>query len=293
MLNYANRCFFRYILSLAQVNFKRVSHEIVIRDRKRRKMQTKKNLNADSLNAEDANFTKRTRLIPTLAKFSSIAGFGGFCITGFHPYLVFFCPRSGLTAHPMWIDGAIEAFVPLKNASITLSGFVYVKEVDEDDLVHTGVQSRNFDIRICTLPVEDANGKLQIYYDSPWVLKKIQMRQTIHFLCYHEESKTYAVVSSVTEPTNKLVLLGGEDKDHEVHERDENFILPNKSQFFIQLYTPNGWEVLPLGKYTLSEWEHVSCLKLVSLPYEGHSSGFRTYLAASTINCYNEGITFL
>ena len=157
-----------------------------------------------------------------------------------------------------------------------MSGFVYF--------------NKNFDIRICTLPTEDMNGKLQIYYDSPWILKKIQIRQTIHFLCYHEESKTYAVASSVAETTNKIVQLGGEDKEHEVHEKDENFILPTKSQFFIQLYTPNGWEVLPLWKYTLAELEHVSSLKLVSLPYEGHSSGFRSYLAASTVNCYNEDV---
>lgn len=260
----------------SQINFKRINHEIIIRDRKKRKIQNRKLLNAESVNGEQDFLLRRTRHVPTLTKFESIAGFSGFCITGFHPYLVFFCPRSGLTPHPMWLDGQVGSFVSLKNASITMSGFIYF--------------NKNFDIRICTLPVEDANGKLQIYYDSPWILKKIQTRQTIHFLCYHEESKTYAVVSSVLEPTNKLVQLGVEDKDHEVHEKDENFILPNKSQFYIQLYTPNGWEVLPLGKYTLAEWEHVSSLKLVSLPYEGHSSGFRSYLAASTINCYNEDV---
>jgi cleavage and polyadenylation specificity factor subunit 1 len=269
-----------------QVNFKRLNHEIIIRDRKKRKIQNRKILNADLLTAgtsgesqeaaANSYLLKRTRHAPCLSKFESIAGFSGFCVTGFHPYLVFFCPRSGLTAHPMWIDGSVSGFVGLKNAAITMSGFVYF--------------NKSFDIRICTLPVEEPNSRLQIYYDSPWILKKIQTRHTIHFLCYHEESKTYAVVSSVTEPTNKLIQLGGEDKDQDVHERDENFILPNKSQFFIQLYTTNGWDVLPLGKYELAEWEHVSCLKLVSLPYEGHSSGFRSYIAASTINCYNEDV---
>jgi cleavage and polyadenylation specificity factor subunit 1 len=140
------------------------------------------------------------------------------------------------------------------------------------------------------LPTEDTQGKQQIHYDSHWILKKIQLRQTVHFICYHEESKTFAVVTSTSEPTNKLMQLGGEDKELEMFERDENFILPHKSQFYLQLYTPNTWEQLPLGKYTLAEWEHVSSLKLVNLPYEGHSSGFRTYLAASTVNCYNEDV---
>ncbi len=147
---------------IPQINFKRLNHEIVIRDRKKRKIQNRKNLNSDAVNGEQDIFSKRTRNTPTLTKFESIAGFSGFCITGFHPYLVFFCPRSGLTPHPMWLDGQLGAFVSLKNASITMSGFIYF--------------NKNFDIRICTLPVEDANGKLQIYYDSPWVLKKMRKK---------------------------------------------------------------------------------------------------------------------
>lgn len=34
----------------------------------------------------------------------------------------------------------------------------------------------------------------------------------------------------------------------------------------------------------------MSCLKIVHLPFEGHSSGIRSYLAASTINCYSEDV---
>ena len=181
---------------------------------------------------------------------------------------------EGITTHPFWLDEVVASFTPLKNASITLSGYVYMNAA--------------FDIRICSLPVED--GKVQIYYDAPWILKKIQLRQTVHFLCYHDESKTYAVASSVSEPTNKLMQLGGEDKEVEAFDKDDEFVLPNKMQFYIQLYTPSSWEPLPLGKYTLAEWEHVTSLKLVNLPFEGHSSGYRAYLAASTINCYNEDV---
>ena len=195
----------------------------------------------------------RTKYTQTLRSFNNIAGLGGFFVTGAHAYMVFICPRSGVTPHPLWIDGTVNTFVPLKNASITMSGFIYL--------------NNSFDIRICTLPVED--GKLQVYYDSPWVLRKVQLRQTVHFLCYHEESKTYAVVTSISEPTNKLMLLGGEDKELEEFEKDENFMLPMKKQFYIQLYAASCWEPLPLGKHTLAEFEHVSCLKLVSLPFEG------------------------
>lgn len=270
-----------FLSNSEHINLKRVNHEIIIRDKKKRKFQNRKSTFEMGASGSDAPmdqefFAKRTKHTQLLRRFESVASYAGFFVAGTYPYLVFFCPRAGLISHPLWLDQSVLSFVPLRNTSITLSGFVYV--------------NKNFDIRICTLPVEDCNGKLQIYYDSPWVLKKVQIRQTVHFLCYHEESKTYAVVTSVLEPSNKIVQLGGEDKETESFEKEEGFILPNKSQFFIQLYTPNGWEMLPLGKYTLAEWEHVSCLKLVSLPYEGHSSGFRSYLAASTVNCYNEDV---
>ena len=49
-------------------------------------------------------------------------------------------------------------------------------------------------------------------------------------------------------------------------------------------------EPLPLDKINITEWEHVNGLKLVSLPYEGQKSGYRSYLAASTVYWYNEDV---
>lgn len=263
----------------SQLNFKRVDHDAIIRDKKKRKAQGRKNLNETNVASfsADAEFlTNRTSNTQFFRAFSNIAGFNGFFITGSHPYMVFLCPRSGVTPHPLWVDNTINSFVPLNNPAITQTGFIYL--------------NKNFDIRICTLPIDDYNGKLQIYYDSPWILRKVQLRQTVHFICYHEESKTYAVVTSTCEPTNRLMQLGGEDKEYETFERDENFIMPTKSLFTIQLYASNIWEPLPLGRFALADCEHVSCLKIVSLPYEGHSSGFRSYIAAATVNCYNEDV---
>lgn len=276
-----------------RLNLKRVAHDIIIRDKRRRKSQlamSKKtnelnllktkptssddmeqwvNMNADYLNT-------RGNYVHSIKCFNGIANLSGFSINGAYPYLVFYCARSGLTPHPLWIDGPIATFCQLKNTSITVTGFIYVNS-----------QSN---VRLCSLPLEDPNGKLQIHYDSAWILKKVQIRQTIHFLCYHEESKTYAVVYTTVEPSNKLMQLGDEDKEVNTAERDENFVLPTKGNFYVQLYTPTSWEALPLGKYDLADWEHVSSFKLVKLPYEGHSSGFKSYLAASTVYCYNEDV---
>lgn len=259
--------------------FKRVTHDILIRDRRRRRQQLKNkllNMNQSPVDNQ-LNEQQRTKHTPLIRQFSNIAGYSGCFINGLHPYFLFQCMRSGLTTHPLWFDGAINSFVPLKNSSITLSGFIYMNKKN--------------DIRICTLPFEDFNGKIAtIYYDSPWILRKIQLRQTIHFIVYHEESKTYTCITSISESTNQLMQLGGEDKEVETYPRDENFILPQREQFSMQLYTSRSWEALPLCKFTLSEWEHVTCLKLIKLPYEGHSSGFRSYIVVSTANCYNEDV---
>jgi cleavage and polyadenylation specificity factor subunit 1 len=281
-----------------QVNFKRVQHEILIRDKrsqqtrrtKTQSKRTEKDMIDDPL-MNEALFSTRVKQISCLKPFDNAigGGYSGFAvINSANSYMVFFCPRSGLTAHPFWIDGQIVAFTQFTNSSITLSGFIYMNKTN--------------DIRVSSLPIED--GKLQINYDSSWISKKVQLRQTVNFILYHQESKTYAVVTSVNDSTNKLFHVtyggaataaggaagGGEEEKKEAHEfeRDENFILPQRNHFTIQLYTANDWQPLPLGKYSLSECEHVTSFKLVNLPYEGHSSGYKSFMAASTMFCYNE-----
>ncbi|CAF0847441.1 unnamed protein product [Brachionus calyciflorus] len=250
------------------LKLKKLNHEILIRDKKTKRKNSQIEEN------------ERTKQTPYLRKFENLGSFNGFAVIGstLSSYLVFNTARSGLTSHPIWKDTSfpIISFTQFKNSSITMSGFIYI--------------NKNYDIRICTLPIDDCKGKLQIYYDFPWVLKKIQIRQTVNFISYHEESKTYAICYNQQEPTNKLMQLGEEDKEIAEYPKDDDFIYPMKSQFFIQLYTPVEWEPLPYGKFQLGEWEHVSCLKIIDLPYEGHTSGLRSYLAASTIFCYSEDV---
>ena len=206
-----------------------MNHEIIVRDNKRkRRNQFRKTTsmvgengngagNASEMSILDPDyFSTRTAYSPTLRPFKNMAnGMSGFSVTGAYPYLVFFCARSGLTPHPLWLDGPITSFCTLKNSSITLSGFIYI--------------NKSSNVRICTLPVEDANGRLQVHYDVPWMLKKVQIRQTVHFIAYHEESKTYAIVLSSCEPTNKvcvcmtIIYLGCSVKNRK---------LPNKKLYF-------------------------------------------------------------
>ncbi|RNA20066.1 Cleavage and polyadenylation specificity factor subunit 1 [Brachionus plicatilis] len=247
---------------------KKLNHEILIRDKKIKR------------NRPQVQQNERTTETPLVRQFDNLCSFSGFAVIGssLSSYLVFNTSRNGLTAHPIWKDTTfpIISFTQFKNSSITMSGFIYI--------------NNKYDIRICTLPNDDCKGKLQIYYDFAWILKKIQIRQTVNFISYHEESRTYAVSYNQCETTNKLMQLGEEDKEIGEFQKEDNFIYPNKSQFFIQLYNSVEWEELPYGKYQLNEWEHVSCLKIVDLPYEGHTSGLRSYLVVSTIFCYSEDV---
>ncbi len=146
-------------------------------------------------------FNTRTKQTSCLRPFANIAGYSGFAvINSACSYLVFFCLRSGLTAHPLWLDGALTSFTPLQNSQITMSGFVYM--------------NKSFDFHLCTLPTADQSGKLAVHYDSSWVLRKVQLRQSVHYLVYHEESKCYAVVTSVNEQTNRVIQSSDDVKDH-------------------------------------------------------------------------------
>lgn len=99
------------------------------------------------------------------------------------------------------------------------------------------------------------------------------------------------MVTSLAEPTNKYYKFNGEDKELTVEERDDRFPFPPQERFSILLFSPVSWEVIPNTKMELEEWEHVTCLKNVSLAYEGTRSGLKGYIAVGTNYNYGEDIT--
>ena len=98
--------------------------------------------------------------------------------------------------------------------------------------------NRKSELRISVLPTH-------LSYDAPWPVRKVPVRCTPHFVAYHLESKTYAVVTSKTESTNKVWKFNGDDKELFVEERDERFPLPLLDSFSIQLFSPVSWESIP------------------------------------------------
>lgn len=57
------------------------------------------------------------------------------------------------------------------------------------------------------------------------------------------------------------------------------------------LFSPVSWDVIPNTRIDLEEWEHINCLKNVSLAYEGTRSGLKGYIALGTNFNYGEDIT--
>lgn len=64
-------------------------------------------------------------------------------------------------------------------------------------------------------------------------------------MAYHLESKTYAVVTSTSEVTEKVWKFNGDDKELIDEERDERFPWPNVDTFTVQLFSPISWDPIP------------------------------------------------
>lgn len=200
--------------------------------------------------------------------FSNIAGYTGVFIGGPYPHWLFMTSRGELRLHPMSIDGPVKCFACFHNVNCS-QGFIYLNRKDE--------------LRICLLPT-------LFNYDAPWPVRKVPLRCTPHYLIYHVETKTYILATSLAEPTNRIYRFNGDDKELSLEERDDRFPYPHVEKFAIQLISPVTWEAVPNTRMDLDDWEHVTCLKTVSLEYEGHASGLKDYLAVSTNYNYGEDI---
>ncbi|KAK9877151.1 hypothetical protein WA026_016894 [Henosepilachna vigintioctopunctata] len=207
--------------------------------------------------------------IPKMRYFNNVAGYNGVFICGVNPQWVFLPSRGEFRVHPMSIDGELHCFASFNNLNCQ-NGFLYINKKDE--------------LRIGLLPVN-------LSYDAAWPVRKVPLRCTPHFVTYHLESKTYCLVTSTAEPSNRYYKFNGEDKELSVEDKGDRFLYPSQELFSILLFSPVSWDVIPSTKIDLEEWEHVNCLKNVSLAYEGTRSGLRGYIAVGTNYNYGEDIT--
>ncbi|XP_072375560.1 cleavage and polyadenylation specificity factor subunit 1 [Diabrotica undecimpunctata] len=249
---------FRFPRGNLKLRFKKMKHNILYSP------------NVDTgVETENSDYFALQEKIMRLRYFDNIAGYNGVFICGANPHWLFLTSRGELRTHPMVIDGEIFSFAQFNNINCP-QGFLYFNKKSE--------------LRIGVLPTH-------LTYDSPWPVRKVPLRCTPHFVTYHLESKTYCLVTSIAEPSNQYYKFNGEDKELSIEEKGDRFPYPCQEIFSLCLFSPVSWDIIPNTKLDLEEWEHVNCLKNVSLAYEGTRSGLKGYIAVGTNYNYGEDIT--
>ncbi|XP_029637941.1 cleavage and polyadenylation specificity factor subunit 1 [Octopus sinensis] len=237
-----------------KIRFKKIQHNLILRDKKSSRAR-KKGVEA----TEDVGILKESHVC-LMRYFEDITGYSGVFICGAYPHWIIMTARGSLRIHPMNIDGPITCFAPFHNINCP-KGFLYFNKAGE--------------LRICVLPTH-------LTYDSPWPVRKVPLRSTPYFVVYHPESKTYAVVSSTQEPSNKLPKTTTDEREFEIIERDDRFVYPMTEKYCVQLFSPVSWEVIPNTKIEFLDWEHVTTLVNVSMRSEGTLSGYKGYCVMGT-----------
>ncbi|CAB3406616.1 unnamed protein product [Caenorhabditis bovis] len=210
---------------------------------------------------------KKYSIIHPFERISSVTN--GAMIIGSIPTLVLYGSWGGLQTHELTVDGDIKAFTPFNNENL-LHGFVYLT-ADSSEL------------RIARL-LSDFD------YEMPYPTKKIEVGRTIHNVRYLMNSDVYAVVSSVALGTNKLWVVMNDTKQEEVHEKDDDFVLPAIPKYTLNLFSPVDWKEVPNTSIEFEEMEVVTACEDVALKSESTMSGLETYLAVATINNYGEEV---
>ena len=103
-------------------------------------------------------------------------------------------------------------------------------------------------------PLFNSLSNIKSTYLSFSYLGKVPLRCTPHFVAYHLESKTYAVVTSTSEATEKVWKFNGDDKELVTEERDERFPWPLVDSFQYQLFSPISWEAIPGKGHFFSDY---------------------------------------
>lgn len=247
-----------------KVRFKKVPHNINFREKKTKQSKKK----AESAMTTEETAPARGR-VARFRYFEDIHGYSGVFICGPSPHWLLVTSRGALRLHPMTLDGTIESFAPFHNVNCP-KGFLYF--------------NRQGELRISVLPA-------YLSYDAPWPVRKIPLRCTVHYVCYHVETKVYAVATSVNEVCTRIPKMTGEEKEFETIEKDERYLPALQETFSIQLISPVSWEMIPNTRIDLEEWEHMTCMKTVALKTEETVSGLKGYIAAGTCLMQGEEVT--
>ncbi|KAJ8302607.1 hypothetical protein KUTeg_019003 [Tegillarca granosa] len=245
-----------------KIRFKKFQHNLIMRDRKTGK--TKKR--GEEEDKEDILKEGRCN---KLRYFDDVAGYSGVFVCGQYPHLDIYDNKRSLRIHSMSIDGPVTSFSQFHNVNCP-KGFLYF--------------NRQGELRISVLPTH-------VTYDAPWPVRKVPLRCTPHFVSYHPDSKTYAVVTSTPELCDKLPKTTSEEREWDSVQKDERFVYPSLMQYSVQLFSPSSWEMVPNTRIELQEWEQVTMMKCLNLLSEETLRGYKYYLVVATNIVLGEEVT--
>ncbi|KAJ7381472.1 Cleavage and polyadenylation specificity factor subunit 1 [Desmophyllum pertusum] len=241
------------------LRFRKLQHNLLLREKKSKQLKVKQS---------DATQGTKPK-VASLRVFHDVSSYSGVFVCGSYPHWLFVTSRGALRAHPMNIDGAVTCFAPFHNVNCP-KGFLYFNKKGE--------------LRISVLPTH-------LSYDAPWPVRKVPLRCTPHFVTYNRESKTYAVVTSLSEQTKMVVKLNTEDHEPEDIDRDARFVYPIIDRFSLQLISPVSWEIIPSTRIEMEDWEHVTTCKNLMLSSQETHTGHKGFICVGTTHVYGEDIT--
>lgn len=203
-----------------------------------------------------------------IRRFRNIAGYDGFFLGGPYPFWVFSGVTGKLSIHSMWQEGHVNAFTEFDNEKCA-SGFLFFRHSNK------------------TLTVAALQPFLK--YDADWPFKKVKLNYTPHFSSYDLEQKVLTICGSRNEKIEMLPKINAEG--HKEYEdlpevtRVETQLFP---QYFVEMFSPATWEVIPNSRIEMDAHEHILCLKSVYLKSEASMTGRKQYIALGTSNICGE-----
>lgn len=246
------------------IRFSKATHKVLLSDRKSSKVPSPSS-QPDGTDSKDEHI-----FVPRLRQFRDVGGLNGVFICGPYPHWLLMSHRAALHIHPMSIDGEVISFAPFHNVNCP-NGFLYFNSEGE--------------LRICVLPSH-------LSYDSYWPVRKVPLKNTAHFVSYHMESKTHAVITSVATPVTMVPRLNGDEMEQmDTVERDEQFPYPSEKKFYLQLYSPQSWEVVPHTKFGLEHLDRVTSMKVLRLRSQETLSGRKEYIVVGATTVCGEDVT--
>ena len=236
-------------------------------------MEDKKNMNVDEcdiLQYNSGNSMSKKFNPPRFRQFDNVGNYTGIFICGPFPHWIFRTSKGSYNIHPMYIDGPVETFSSFHNENCRF-GFIFY--------------NREGTLRIALLPSF-------LNLDYPWPLRKVPLRCTSHFVAYHIESKTYALALSNKMKGNILIKSTGDDtEEFETVSKGSRFIYPYQEKYYVELFSPTNWEVVPNTRFELSPFEHVTALKALHLRSQERASGLKVFICVGTTVLYGEDFT--